>query len=62
MYKDAYNAYFVYYYYYCNNVCDMVRNFVAICSNSCENGGSCTSPGVCTCVGGWFGDTCEEGK
>ena len=29
------------------------------CSCACQNGGSCTSPGVCTCTIGWTGRCCE---
>ena len=31
------------------------------CTPECENGGTCTSPGVCTCVAGWRGVRCQEG-
>ena len=35
---------------------------VAVCSPSCSNGGTCGSPGVCTCVSGWTGTRCATGK
>ena len=32
---------------------------LAICSQVCHNGGSCTSPGNCTCKLGWKGYDCQ---
>ena len=34
----------------------------AICIPECQNGGTCTSPGICTCVAGWHGLRCEKGN
>ena len=34
----------------------------AICTPECENGGTCTSPGVCTCASGWSGSRCTDRK
>ena len=31
------------------------------CTPECDNGGTCTSPGICTCVAGWRGVRCQEG-
>jgi hypothetical protein len=31
-----------------------------ICSPACANGGTCSSPGVCSCVGGWKGASCSQ--
>jgi len=36
--------------------------FLAICSQECYNGGTCTSPGNCTCVKGWQGHDCRTGN
>ena len=33
----------------------------AICSETCQNGGTCSSPDTCSCVHGWTGSTCSEG-
>ena len=35
---------------------------IAVCSPSCQNGGTCTSPGSCTCTRGWTGTSCENCK
>ena len=32
-----------------------------ICTNSCQNGGSCTASNTCDCVPGWIGMQCETG-
>ena len=32
----------------------------AICSETCQNGGTCSSPDTCSCVHGWTGSTCSE--
>ena len=32
----------------------------AICTPVCDNGGTCTSPGVCTCATGWSGSRCKD--
>ncbi|VDI62920.1 Hypothetical predicted protein [Mytilus galloprovincialis] len=34
---------------------------MAICRPSCGNGGQCTSPGVCSCTGGFTGYRCNGG-
>jgi hypothetical protein len=34
--------------------------FAAVCTPSCENGGTCTSPNTCTCQNGWSGDSCTN--
>ena len=34
---------------------------LAICHQRCYNGGTCTSPDVCTCANGWGGDDCTRG-
>jgi len=31
-----------------------------VCSAPCLNGGTCTAPDTCTCVGGYSGDQCEN--
>ena len=36
--------------------------FIAYCSQGCYNGGTCTSPGICTCADGWKGADCREGN
>ncbi len=36
-------------------------NFVAKCSSSCQNGGSCVGHNLCHCVNGWEGQRCERG-
>ena len=35
---------------------------VAICTPTCSNGGTCSSPGVCTCASGWNGTRCTIRK
>ena len=35
---------------------------VAQCNVSCQNGGTCTSPDVCTCAPGWAGSDCGTGE
>ncbi|CAF1491107.1 unnamed protein product [Adineta steineri] len=32
---------------------------LAICSQQCSNGGSCTGPNSCTCTSSWTGSQCE---
>lgn len=34
----------------------------AVCAPVCANGGTCTSPGVCSCVSGWSGTRCGTCK
>ena len=33
----------------------------AICTNPCQNGGTCTAPDTCTCDVRWTGMQCETG-
>ena len=42
----------------------LLHIFVAIaqCSGGCQNGGTCTSPGVCICAPGWTGTNCGVGE
>ena len=35
---------------------------IAICDPVCENGGTCVYPHNCTCLEGWTGARCEQGK
>ena len=37
-------------------------NSAAVCSPSCKNGGTCSSPNTCTCTDGWNGESCTNGK
>jgi hypothetical protein len=37
-----------------------IRRVTAVCSQICENGGSCTGPDTCTCVTGWSGYDCTK--
>ena len=34
---------------------------VAVCTQGCYNGGTCTSPGRCSCATGWTGSNCRTG-
>ena len=34
---------------------------LAVCTPECQNGGTCSSPGVCTCAPGWEGSRCTVG-
>ncbi len=34
----------------------------AVCDPPCKNGGTCASPGQCSCPTGWTGDQCELGS
>ena len=36
--------------------------YVAQCTGGCQNGGTCTSPDVCTCAPGWAGSDCRTGE
>ena len=36
-------------------------NSAAVCSPSCMNGGTCSSPNTCTCTDGWIGESCTNG-
>ncbi|XP_065918832.1 epidermal growth factor-like protein 8 [Dysidea avara] len=31
-----------------------------VCAHGCLNGGTCSSPEVCTCAPGWTGNNCEQ--
>ena len=33
-------------------------SFAAVCTPVCSNGGTCSSPGVCTCTSSWTGSRC----
>ena len=33
----------------------------AVCTSSCQNGGTCTAPNTCTCDVGYTGMQCETG-
>jgi hypothetical protein len=33
--------------------------YPATCSQTCQNGGTCTGINMCTCVGGWSGSNCS---
>lgn len=39
-----------------------IHIFSAICEPDCANGGVCIAPGVCQCLRGFHGETCQEGK
>ena len=39
----------------------LLCNSAAVCSPSCKNGGTCSSPNTCTCANGWNGDPCTNG-
>ncbi|CAF4375127.1 unnamed protein product, partial [Adineta steineri] len=34
----------------------------AVCTNGCDNGGTCTAPDTCICATGWSGATCTIGQ
>ena len=34
--------------------------FVAVCEQTCVNGGECVSPGTCRCRVGYVGASCEK--
>ena len=34
---------------------------IAICSQSCANGGTCDAPDTCNCLAGWTGQYCTNG-
>ena len=35
--------------------------FIAICNQTCVHG-ACTQPYVCSCLAGWNGTSCNQGK
>ena len=35
-------------------------SYTAICTPACMNGGTCSSPGVCTCTSDWSGVRCGD--
>ena len=35
--------------------------FTAMCTQACQNGGTCSGPDSCICASGWTGRLCEEG-
>lgn len=41
------------------NICFFIA---AICSPACGNGGTCKSPGICSCRDGYTGNRCYGGK
>ena len=51
---------FKYIYNYCVTcfgfLCTLVAN--SNCTDYCNNGGTCISPGLCICTGDWSGDNC----
>ena len=36
-------------------------SLLAGCTPPCANGGSCISPGICSCTTGWTGERCRQG-
>jgi len=36
-------------------------HYTATCNPPCQNGGTCTSPGVCHCTASWNGSRCQQG-
>ena len=49
---------------YCTCVCTPVwctspLSCAAICNVPCQNGGTCSAPGNCSCTAHWEGDNCE---
>ena len=44
-----------------NNMLNFNLSITAVCSPSCQNGGSCIQTGVCSCPNGWTGSICETG-
>ena len=36
--------------------------YTAVCIPACKNGGTCTSPGVCSCTSDWSGSRCTDRK
>lgn len=39
----------------------LVFPLTALCWEPCQNGGSCTFPGRCSCLPGWMGQACQTG-
>lgn len=39
---------------------DRSFSFLAICKQSCMNGGICRKPGICACANGYTGPSCER--
>lgn len=35
---------------------------LAVCTSSCQNGGTCSAPNTCTCTSQWTGQTCTIRK
>jgi len=35
-------------------------NYLAVCTPACQHGGTCSSPGVCSCASGWSGTRCAS--
>jgi len=40
--------------------CQCWCDFAAVCNETCQNGGMCVSPGVCSCRHGFGGASCER--
>ena len=38
-----------------------VALLTAICTHTCENGGTCSAPNTCSCTASWTGSLCTNG-
>ena len=43
-------------------IISFVYSTVALCTQGCYNGGTCTSPEMCSCSAGWTGNDCRTGN